>query len=594
MKKIKLNYIGFGVLLLLAGALLYHMCNTTNQAMASFVIDTEFIGEYSIGGSEWRQLDKDTKLTSFDGDLVLRGKLKEQMPMLVSFYLNHIGVTISVNGEWVFESGRCRDEVPEMMCGSIWSSWDIEELNPEDELEICLHNPHKYGNASAYNDFLKSLHFGGGSALEEHCKTYCQKYRGVAIFIMVISIALLGTAMVYLTQRLPYAGLIGSMGMMSLFMGGYLWMDNMDVSLYSNPIVLNTCVRQCCIMFGALCLADCIRKTVTDGKVGKMVSAILVFLGVVDGILLILSLMDVVNIYNTGLFWAMAQGFGGFVLLFCCIRGCFHSNKENKILLISYSVLLSVLELELANARLNWWDSGMVIKVIFFLLFVFHIIRAVRLVAVNQYASMKAKELAVELRNSRIVLAMSQIRTHFVFNVLTVISGMCEYDPKQADATLVRFSRYLRNNIDMMQKDEAVSFQEVIQHLDDYIVLEQLRFKNKINFIKEFEVTDFKMPQLILQPLVENSIKHGLIPKDAGGTITLHTRTEGGNIIITVADDGVGYDTQSTGREGAVGLENIRFRLTHMVKGKMDIESKVGNGTRVTITIPRKEAAKCE
>lgn len=59
---------------------------------------------------------------------------------------------------------------------------------------------------------------------------------------------------------------------------------------------------------------------------------------------------------------------------------------------------------------------------------------------------------------------------------------------------MVRFSRYLRNNIDMMQKDEAVPFQEVIQHLDDYIVLEQLRFKNKINFIKEFEVTDFKMP----------------------------------------------------------------------------------------------------
>ena len=75
---------------------------------------------------------------------------------------------------------------------------------------------------------------------------------------------------------------------------------------------------------------------------------------------------------------------------------------------------------------------------------------AVIIVSTNHRESQKAQELAGELKNNRIVLAMSQIRTHFIFNVLTAISGMCEYDPKKADATLIKFSRYLRNNIDIM------------------------------------------------------------------------------------------------------------------------------------------------
>lgn len=599
MKKIHLNTIGYIALFGLAAALLFHLCSRTNQAMMAIVIKTEFVGEYSFDGNEWHPLETDTKFSSFDGDLLLRGQFADQGRMLVSFYLNHIGVTISVNGEWAFESGRATDDVPEMMCGSNWSGWLPEELNPEDEVEIRLHNPHKYGNAGAYNEFLDSLYWGGEIALTNELKKETEPYRIAGMVIMVVSVALLGVAAGYQVQKLPSAGLLWSMGLMSVFMGGYILIDTIDIEMYSSLIVFNTCVRQCCIMFASLEFVNCMRK-ILKGKENRIAGVAVTVLGAWNGILLILSLMDIIPVYDTGLYWAIAQGLVCILLLVFSVWECFQKTVNNKIELISGIILLLAILSELLNARMNWWRSGIVVKVMFVLLFVIHLVRAVRIVSHNHRASEKAKELAEELRNSRIVLAMSQIRTHFIFNILTAISGMCEYDPQKADETLIRFSRYLRNNIDIMEEDKLETFSKSLEHLEDYIALEQVRFGEKLGFEKNLETVDFKIPPLVLQPIVENAIKHGILLKQSGGTIKLHTYTKGENVIITITDDGVGFDVENIKNEGSIGLKNVRFRLQQMMNGRMDIESSPGNGTKVTITIPCPQnklvrgAAECE
>lgn len=92
-----------------------------------------------------------------------------------------------------------------------------------------------------------------------------------------------------------------------------------------------------------------------------------------------------------------------------------------------------------------------------------------------------------------------------------------------------------------------------------------------------------------MQPVVENSIKHGILRKKAGGTIRLHTWRENGNNIIEISDDGVGFDTNTAPKEGAVGIKNVRFRLENMVGGSMDVKSSPGVGTTVTIAIPKME-----
>ena len=129
--------------------------------------------------------------------------------------------------------------------------------------------------------------------------------------------------------------------------------------------------------------------------------------------------------------------------------------------------------------------------------------------------------------------------------------------------------------------------------MEDYIGLEQIRFGNKIRYESQIEIMDFLIPPLVLQPVVENAIKHGLITKEEGGTITLHTYTKDQSIQIVIADDGVGYNLSEEERKGAVGMSNVRFRLKHMVQGEIKIESEEGKGTVITIQIPLKEATEC-
>lgn len=167
-------------------------------------------------------------------------------------------------------------------------------------------------------------------------------------------------------------------------------------------------------------------------------------------------------------------------------------------------------------------------------------------------------------------------------------SGMCEYDPQKADEILVMFAHYLRSNINIMEKDEPEAFTKSREHLEEYVFLEQVRFGEKIQFAKNIEADNFKIPPLVLQPLVENAIKHGLLHKKQGGTVVLHTWAENGDVIIEISDDGVGFDMTNAPGQESVGMKNVRFRLKYMVGGTMDIKSIPGQGTTVTITIPGK------
>ena len=129
-----------------------------------------------------------------------------------------------------------------------------------------------------------------------------------------------------------------------------------------------------------------------------------------------------------------------------------------------------------------------------------------------------------------------------------------------------------------------------MEDLEDYIVLEQVRFGDRIEFEADIEEEDFLLPTLVLQPIVENAIKHGLTARVEGGRIWLSTRSDSKWVYITVADDGVGFEQHELHKEDSVGLRNVRFRLKHMVNGNLTIKSTPGLGTSVQIMIPRKDS----
>jgi two-component system, LytTR family, sensor kinase len=211
----------------------------------------------------------------------------------------------------------------------------------------------------------------------------------------------------------------------------------------------------------------------------------------------------------------------------------------------------------------------------------------------NARIEMKLEEQDRLLLEARLDALQSQINPHFLFNTLNSISSLVRFDPDRARELIVKLSKILRRQLG--KHGDFVSLREEIEFIDDYLDIEVVRFgRDKLRICKDLdpETLDIVIPSMLLQPLVENSVKHGLAPKVDGGSITLRSRVQQNKLVIEVEDDGVGMsappavaaDTMSSGT--GIGMMNVAERL-HVLfgdEGKMIVQSR--NGTLVTVELP--------
>lgn len=193
-------------------------------------------------------------------------------------------------------------------------------------------------------------------------------------------------------------------------------------------------------------------------------------------------------------------------------------------------------------------------------------------------------------QDAKVAIMLSQIQPHFLYNSLTAISQLCDKDPKKAKKATIDFSYYLRTNLDSLTRHDTVPFETELRHIRTYLELEQMRFGEELHVIYDIEVTDFRIPCLTVQPLIENAVNHGVGQKKGGGTIALRTTESNEDIIITVSDDGVGFDPREKLTDGRthIGISNIKGRLASQCGATLDIVSSEDAGTTATIKIPRK------
>lgn len=208
--------------------------------------------------------------------------------------------------------------------------------------------------------------------------------------------------------------------------------------------------------------------------------------------------------------------------------------------------------------------------------------------------ALKTAEIEKELEIANTSLMISQIQPHFLYNALNTIKYLIKRDPKAAEKAVISFSRYLRGNMDSITQKAPIPFADELEHTKHYCDIELLRFGDKLNIVYDTPVTEFSLPALSVQPIVENAIKHGVTKKTDGGTVTVTTGENEKHYIITVKDDGVGFDVQNPDLKPSethahIGINNVRERLENMVNAKFIIESQIGVGTCVTIKIPKKE-----
>ena len=203
-----------------------------------------------------------------------------------------------------------------------------------------------------------------------------------------------------------------------------------------------------------------------------------------------------------------------------------------------------------------------------------------------QQVEIAEQKVDLEEKNTRIML--SQIQPHFLYNTLSVIDYLCGKDPDRARLAITTFSDYLRMNMESIGTNTPIPFKTEFEHTKAYLWIEELRFSDILTVKYDIAVDDFVIPPLSLQPLVENAVKHGVRGKEEGGTVIISTRRLGNTIYISVADDGMGFDTLKTPDDSQIhlGIENVRSRLNIICNGELEISSTPGVGTLATIIIP--------
>ena len=214
----------------------------------------------------------------------------------------------------------------------------------------------------------------------------------------------------------------------------------------------------------------------------------------------------------------------------------------------------------------------------------------------------KLEEQSRLLMEARLDALQRQINPHFLFNTLNSITSLVRSKPELAREMIVKLANILR--VLLKDREAFVPFSEELAFTDDYLDIEVVRFGEKLRVVKEIaeETLPVVVPSMLLQPLIENSIKHGLEPRISGGTVTLRSRIlADGRLMLEVEDDGVGMEPERDTPPGVnglarpgtgIGMRNVRERMEVLYGSQAEVEivSRPGRGTKVTLVMPVLEA----
>lgn len=600
-----------GILLLIVFAALMMWFNHVNstQAISATVAKVRFYGEYRIGDRQWQEITEGQHIPATKGDVTLRGNFHMLTPdgeyvgvyrgeLPVAFYSNHISLTIYEGSNEPFVMDIENPLYGSSACCKYWTGYMLSS-GSEESIEILIHNPHRFGNENAIDEMLSNMSLWSGIDFESDVLDSGQTQRNIGLFFVIVSLALLGSALFSALLHVPNTRIIWLLGATILSAGIYLAYSAPGVSFWNESGTANTSILGFSMMFYMLFASGIITYFLKETKrIGYIVT---IAAGVSIGIYFVLPVLTDVYFYDTWLPWVITQSVANVVLLGCLIKEYIASSKKERLVHMGMALLVLAFEADAVATAIGLWEGGAISKYVFVVLFIAALFVVLRLIPGNINAATKAKELELqrsrleaeknmveaELKESRISIMLSQIQPHFIYNTLGTIERMCLKDPQKAFDLVRNFSLYLRGNFSELDSVTPIRFADEIKHVEYYVNIEKVRFPD-MSIEYDVEATEFVLPALSVQPLVENAIKHGLMRLETGGTVKIHSYETPTHFCVEVTDDGVGFDTDAPVDEKKhVGLRNIRGRLKAMVNGALVMESKPGVGTKAIIMIPK-------
>lgn len=600
--KQKLIFASVILFFVLSCALLANAVLNNSQADWAIVPDIRLVGEYKIGDGEWKPIVEGEHISATKGDVMLKGVLKICDPetndffgtvasgSLMYFTFNHINLSLTESDKITMVYDIENPIIGEDACGH---NGVVAEYSGEDGyFEGVIRNYHSFGNETAVDEFLSSMKLYASDYSEKTALRSGNSDRVVAIMIIISALLVLGIAIFsYLLDRSAFKNYLFS-GLLILSAGLFFLFTSEAIYLWSDLMIVNTMLKGISAMAYLLFAFELI-KELFSGKKEKAAHVITLLYGFFISALIVIPMLSKIYFYDMFAVWAVGAAVVSAIFIVLTLLSAIKVSGKQRILLVFISFGLILFLTDIAAAYFGFWQTGLASKIYFLIGFMISAVVSLRIVPRNIKAAKKAEELErekitldAELAQSRIATLMSQIHPHFIYNTLGSIEQLCELDPPKAAKLVNDFSKYLRGNFGEIDNHRLIRVSKELEHTEYYIGIEKVRFPD-IEFITEMNCCDFSIPALTIQPIVENAVKHGILKRDAGGTVKVKIYETDSSYFISVKDNGVGFKVSDIERENHIGLRNIKSRLEAMCGGILHIESIVGVGTKITVEIPK-------
>ena len=595
-------YILVILFLVVSATLLITSVMNNSQAEWAIVPDIRLVGEYKIGDGEWKPIVEGEHISATKGDVMLKGVLKICDPetndffgtvtngSLMYFTFNHINLSLTENNQITMVYDIENPLIGEDACGH---NSVVAEYNGENGyFEGVIRNYHRFGNETAVDEFLSSMKLYASDYSEKTALRSGNNERVAAIMIIISALLVLGIAIFsFLLDKSTFKNYLFC-GLLVLSAGIFFLFTSKAIYLWSDLMIVNTMLKGISAM-AYLLFAFLIIKEFLSRKAAKAADAITLLYGAFSSVLIVISLFSKIYFYNLLGVWAVGVVAFTAVFMILLLVSLKSASRKVKAGLISGIIGILVLWLDVMAIYFGLWQTGYLSKIYFLIGFIISVALFLRIVPKNFKAEKKAEQLEkekiqldAELAQKRISTLMSQIHPHFIYNTLGSIEQLCELDPPKAAKLVNDFSKYLRGNFGEIDNTRLIRVSKELEHTEYYISIEKVRFPD-IEFITEMDCCDFSIPALTIQPIVENAVKHGILKREAGGTVKVKIYETDSSYFISVKDNGVGFDVSEIERENHIGLRNIKSRLEAMCSGILHIESIVGIGTKITVEIPK-------
>ena len=545
-------------------------------------------GKYSLDGEKtfFDLAGSYPPLVTNSTQMVVEGHIQQRIEDKTPVYLFVSGVLVKIyiNGELVFDHPEFSQQT--------WVSFVPGSIYEDDLIRIELTSDENYALNVHFRQFMNRMYATERYDLIRVIISYYGLHLiacGV-IIMMGVSILIYRECFKGIKDYNPVG--LRSCGMMMIFGGLTCYLDYNYITLVSRNLYflrfMDFLTQAMVVIFVASYLKRYIVKEDTKNKFDLIVLLMILFLSIYMVRYIVTD--SIKNIDWLFIVFVICV----IVMLFVELRAVYIEGalmpKKNRMAFDSMLLLVLGFIIEMLYFVLT---GTYMVRIIETCLLIFSIMQYYLLVSTNvenYYKAQQTRELENELIQNKIKLMLGQIQPHFLYNAIGTIRALCTKRPEEARNALDYFARYLRANMDSISEEGCIPFEKELDHVKSYLYIEKLRFGEMLNVTYDIQTVDFSCPPLMLQTIVENAVKHGLLPKKEGGTINIITLETSNCYEIKVVDDGVGFDTSKPLEEGRshIGVDNTRQRLMALCEGTLSIGSRIGVGTTITMVIPKR------